>query len=161
MVAHERVGRQLPFAFLEKVRGEFQDKHAESSRTLHAHSLDKTFGCAFHVQCNHPAASDGQSGMTPSHWGHGPCIMLSNISRNQTVVVQLLVTGLDGLVLPTQQACLQGVDLGPVCRPRLKYWMDYCQEHPEEISKIASVQKKVHDPPCFLLCNQQERMVQQ
>ena len=44
VVAHERVGRQLPFAFLEKVRGEFQDKHAESSRTLHAHSLDKTFG---------------------------------------------------------------------------------------------------------------------
>lgn len=30
-----------------------------------------------------------------------------------------------------------------VCRPRLKYWMDYVQEHPEEISKIASVQKKV------------------
>jgi len=29
------------------------------------------------------------------------------------------------------------------CRPRLKYWMDYVQEHPEEISKIASVQKKV------------------
>ena len=23
--------------------------------------------------------------------------------------------------------------------------MDYCQEHPEEISKIASVQKKVHE----------------
>lgn len=46
VVAHERVGKQLPFAFLEKVRAEFQEKHAESSRTLHAHSLDKTFGCA-------------------------------------------------------------------------------------------------------------------
>ena len=31
-------------------------------------------------------------------------------------------------------------------RPRLKYWMDYCQEHPEEISKVASVQKKVRAP---------------
>ena len=28
-------------------------------------------------------------------------------------------------------------------RPRLKYWMDYCQEHPDEMNKIASVQKKV------------------
>lgn len=46
VVAHERVGKQLPFAFLEKVRAEFQEKYAESSRTLHAHSLDKTFGCA-------------------------------------------------------------------------------------------------------------------
>ncbi|CAK0779938.1 hypothetical protein CVIRNUC_004894 [Coccomyxa viridis] len=81
VVAHERVGRQLPFAFLEKVRGEFQDKHAESSRTLHAHSLDKTFG------------------------------------------------------------------------PRLKYWMDYCQEHPEEISKIASVQKKVDEVKNIMVDN--------
>ena len=51
--------------------------------------------------------------------------------------------------------------------------MDYCQEHPEEISKIASVQKKVHERPitqlsamgsfshpCFLLCSQHERTVQ-
>ena len=29
------------------------------------------------------------------------------------------------------------------CSPRLKYWMDYVQEHPDEISKVASVQKKV------------------
>ena len=56
VVAHERVGKQLPFAFLEKVRAEFQEKHAESSRTLHAHSLDKTFGCVAHsslqAMCN-------------------------------------------------------------------------------------------------------------
>ena len=29
------------------------------------------------------------------------------------------------------------------CRPRLKYHMDYCMEHPEELTKVASVQKKV------------------
>ena len=29
------------------------------------------------------------------------------------------------------------------CRPRLKYWMDYCQEHPDEMNKVASVQRKV------------------
>ena len=28
-------------------------------------------------------------------------------------------------------------------RPVLKSHMEYCQEHPEEISKIASVQRKV------------------
>lgn len=34
-----------------------------------------------------------------------------------------------------------------LCRPRLKYWMDYCQEHPDEMNKIASVQKKVSSTP--------------
>lgn len=27
--------------------------------------------------------------------------------------------------------------------PRLKYWMEYCEQHPEELSKVAAVQKKV------------------
>ena len=30
-----------------------------------------------------------------------------------------------------------------LCRPRLKYWMDYCQDHPDEMNKVASVQRKV------------------
>ncbi len=46
MVADEQYGRQIPFAFLDKVRAEFAEKYADSSRTLHAHSLDKTLGCA-------------------------------------------------------------------------------------------------------------------
>jgi hypothetical protein len=29
------------------------------------------------------------------------------------------------------------------CRPTLKRQMDYCMDHPEEISKMASVQRKV------------------
>lgn len=30
-----------------------------------------------------------------------------------------------------------------LCRPRLKMHMDYCMEHPEELTKVAAVQKKV------------------
>ena len=29
--------------------------------------------------------------------------------------------------------------------PRLKHWMDYCEAHPEELSKVAAVQKKVDE----------------
>ena len=103
MVAHERVGRQLPFAFLEKVRGEFQDKHAESSRTLHAHSLDKTFGCAANVQWKPPAASAEQSCMTPSDWGHGLCIMLLSFGSGiRTLSCSCLwLADLEGLVSRT------------------------------------------------------------
>ena len=45
VVADEQYGRQIPFAFLDRVKAEFAEKYAESSRTLHAHSLDKTLGC--------------------------------------------------------------------------------------------------------------------
>lgn len=32
-----------------------------------------------------------------------------------------------------------------VCRPRLKHHMDYCMEHPEELSRVAGLQKKVDE----------------
>lgn len=32
-------------------------------------------------------------------------------------------------------------------RPRLRYWQEYMQEHPEEFNKVVSVQKKVRRPP--------------
>ena len=37
--------------------------------------------------------------------------------------------------------------LGPLMqhRPRLKYHMDYCMEHPEELSRVAGLQKKVDE----------------
>lgn len=72
-VADEAYGRQIPFAFLERVRDEFEEKYAEKARTAPAHSLDRTFGL------------------------------------------------------------------------RLKSHMEYCMAHPEEISKIAAVQKKVNE----------------
>ena len=71
VVADEQFGRQIPFAFLERVREEWQQKWAEKGPAATAHSLDKSFG------------------------------------------------------------------------PRLKHWMEYCEQHPEELSKVASVQKKV------------------
>ncbi len=44
VVADEGYGRQVPFAFLEKVKEEFQQKYADKGRTSPAHSLDKVFG---------------------------------------------------------------------------------------------------------------------
>lgn len=73
VVADEEYGRQIPFAFLERVRDEFQAKYAEKGKTAAGHSLDKSFG------------------------------------------------------------------------PKLKAQMEYCMQHPEELSKVASVQKKVDE----------------
>lgn len=47
VVADEAYGRQIPFAFLERVRDEFEDKFAAIGRTAPANSMDKTFGCVW------------------------------------------------------------------------------------------------------------------
>ena len=39
-----RFGRQVPFAFLENVKNEFNQKYAEKSRTAQAGSLERAFG---------------------------------------------------------------------------------------------------------------------
>mmetsp|Transcript_19649 Transcript_19649/g.59428 ORF Transcript_19649/g.59428 Transcript_19649/m.59428 type:complete len:220 (+) Transcript_19649:184-843(+) len=80
-VADEDFGRQIPFAFLERVQTEWKEKLADKARTATAHSLDKTFG------------------------------------------------------------------------PRLKFHMEYCQAHPEELTKVASVQKKVADVQNIMMKN--------
>lgn len=43
-----------------------------------------------------------------------------------------------------------GLSKAALCRPRLKMHMDYCMEHPEELTKVAAVQKKVQN---FLVLN--------
>lgn len=81
-VADEAFGRQIPFAFLEKVRQEWFDKWAaEKGPGAVAHSLDRTFG------------------------------------------------------------------------PRLKHWMDYCEAHPDEVSKVASVQRQVDEVKNIMVDN--------
>lgn len=44
-VAEEEYGRQIPFAFLERIQAEWKEKFADKALTATAHSLDKTFGC--------------------------------------------------------------------------------------------------------------------
>eukprot|EP00898_Chlorokybus_atmophyticus_P006580 jgi/Chlat1/6923/Chrsp52S06599 len=42
-VANEEFGRQIPFAFLERVRDDFLRKHGEAAKTAIAHSLNKDY----------------------------------------------------------------------------------------------------------------------
>jgi len=80
-VAEEDYGRQIPFAFLERVQAEWKEKFADKARTATAHSLDKTFG------------------------------------------------------------------------PRLKFHMEYCAAHPDELTKVAAVQKKVSEVKNIMVDN--------
>jgi vesicle-associated membrane protein 72 len=44
VVADEAYGREIPLAFLERVREQFHAKYADKGRTAAVHSLDKVFG---------------------------------------------------------------------------------------------------------------------
>jgi vesicle-associated membrane protein 72 len=44
VVADEAYGRQIPFAYLERIRDGFQEKFASTGRSSAAHGLDRTFG---------------------------------------------------------------------------------------------------------------------
>jgi vesicle-associated membrane protein 7 len=73
VVADEAYGRQIPFAFLERLRDAFMEKFADRARTAPENSLNSSFG------------------------------------------------------------------------PTIKRQMEYCRDHPEEISKMVSVQRKVDE----------------
>lgn len=43
---------------------------------------------------------------------------------------------------PTKKACYKCMKM---CRPKLKQQMQYCVDHPEEISKLAKVKAQVSE----------------
>jgi hypothetical protein len=45
VVADEAYGRQIPFAFLERLRDAFLEKFADRGRTAPVDSLNNSFGC--------------------------------------------------------------------------------------------------------------------
>lgn len=44
VVADDAFGRQIPFAFLERVKDEWFQKWADKGASAFAHSMDKSFG---------------------------------------------------------------------------------------------------------------------
>eukprot|EP00775_Hariotina_reticulata_P008912 gene8912-9089_t len=87
VVADEAYGRQIPFAYLERVRDAFMEKFGEKGRTAGVDGLNSSFG------------------------------------------------------------------------PTLKRQMDYCMDHPEEISKMASVQRKVDEVKGIMMQNVEQVLV--
>ena len=78
-VANEDFGRQIPFAFLERIQAEWRDKLADKARTAAPHSLDKTFGYVLEhcADCTVPSSKVRQRFAVVARWtwnrirGHG------------------------------------------------------------------------------------------
>jgi len=87
VVADEAYGRQIPFAFLERLRDAFLEKFADRARTAPENSLNSAFG------------------------------------------------------------------------PTIKRQMEYCRDHPDEISKMVSVQRKVDEVKGIMMQNVEQVLV--
>lgn len=98
VVADESVGRQVPMAFLERIRDDFVSRYGgEKAATAPANSLNKDFRYSF-----------------------------SNLERHFGRVFI---------------CCWKGLR----CSSKLKEHMQYCVDHPEEISKLAKVKDQVSE----------------
>lgn len=147
VVADEAYGRQVPFAFLDRVKEEFEEKYAEKGRLAPAHSLDRTFGCvrggargggggahawrecAAQRACMHAAACPSLCAIAPPAPRCWSWLPAGALARARSA---------PGCPCTTATCCAAAPR-----RPRLKSHMEYCMAHPEEISKISAVQRKV------------------
>jgi hypothetical protein len=78
VVADEAYGRQIPFAFLERLRDAFLEKFADRGRTAPENSLNNSFGCvgvyveamfSIHIQQRQMLLVLGQAGgARPATW---------------------------------------------------------------------------------------------
>lgn len=99
VVAVESVGRQIPIAFLERVKEDFTKRYGGGkAATAAASSLNRDFGYLF----------------------------IFHLSSNQYTLVLLVVNHSH-------------------FRSKLKEHMQYCVDHPEEISKLAKVKAQVSE----------------
>ncbi|KAF5736658.1 vesicle-associated membrane protein [Tripterygium wilfordii] len=104
VVAVESAGRQLPIAFLERVKEDFNKRYGGGkAATAVANGLNKEFGYM--------------------------CLTLHQDCR--CLFINLLFKIFHALYL--------------YCRSKLKEHMQYCVDHPEEISKLAKVKAQVSE----------------
>ncbi|XP_025015054.1 vesicle-associated membrane protein 722 isoform X1 [Ricinus communis] len=99
VVADESAGRQVPMAFLERIKEDFMARYGNGkAATAPANSLDKEFG-------------------------YSTLLMNDHLNMQLKNILTILF----------------------VCRPKLKEHMQYCVDHPEEISKFAKVKAQVSE----------------
>ena len=68
VVADEAFGRQIPFAFLERVSEDFLNSHATKAKAAAPHSLDRSFGPKLkqHMVSN-PVGQPAQQPLAQNH----------------------------------------------------------------------------------------------
>jgi vesicle-associated membrane protein 72 len=61
VVADEEFGRQVPFACLERIAGDFKEAYGDRARDAIAHSLDRAFGPKLRAHLEHCTNNPGEA----------------------------------------------------------------------------------------------------
>jgi hypothetical protein len=121
VVADEAYGRQIPFAFLERVSEDFLASHATRAKAAASHSLTRTFGPRLK---QHMVRAGSQQRRVPSSTGAS-----AGVSTTMPAQSHRYCSWLSPDLCCSVRVCLQ----------------DYCTNNPDEISRIAACQKKIGD----------------
>lgn len=130
VVADEAYGRQIPFAFLERVSEDFLASHATRAKAAAPHSLDRTFGPRIKQHMVRVGKnSKRHCCMQGARQSRRPQQASTRLCQHNPAHLSLCVGRRLRPALCCVRACLQ----------------DYCTNNPDEISQIAACQKKIGD----------------
>ncbi|OIV98648.1 hypothetical protein TanjilG_12771 [Lupinus angustifolius] len=160
VVAVESAGRQIPTAFLERVKEDFTKKYAGGkAATAAAQSLNREFGPKLKEQMqycvDHPEEIS-KLAKVKAQVSEVKGVMMENIEKvlDRGEKIELLVDKTENLrsqedftkkYAGGKAATAAAQSLNREFGPKLKEQMQYCVDHPEEISKLAKVKAQVSE----------------
>ncbi|THG13818.1 hypothetical protein TEA_014296 [Camellia sinensis var. sinensis] len=128
VVAVESAGRQIPMAFLERVKEDFTKRYGGGkAATAAANSLNREFGPKLKEQIQYCVDH-------PEEIKQIPMAFLERVKEDFT---KRYVGG--------KAATAAANSLNREFGPKLKEQMQYCVDHPEEISKLSKVKAQVSE----------------
>ncbi|PWA83091.1 hypothetical protein CTI12_AA171440 [Artemisia annua] len=170
VVAVESIGKQVPMAFLERIKEDFTKKYSGGkASTATANSLNKEFGPKLKEQmqycADHPEEIS-KLAKVKAQVSEVKGVMEQNINSvlDRGVQIEVLVDKTENLRDQVPMAFLERIkedftkkysggkastatanSLNKEFGPKLKEQMQYCADHPEEISKLAKVKAQVSE----------------
>jgi len=127
VVADESVGRSVPFVFLDRVKDDFM----------------KRYGASIKNDSTHPLADDDDD----DDLFEDRFSIAYNLDREFGFVVT------DPFQFLFTSVCSGFKFFSWLCRPALKEHMQYCLNHPEEISKLSKLKAQITEVKGIMMDN--------
>lgn len=131
VVADESIGRSVPFVFLERVKDDFMKRYGASIKNEGAHPL---------------ADDDDDDDLFEDRFS-----IAYNLDREFGSVVTLSFLNIRLLLFTFVFSVLNFLIW--LCRPALKEHMQYCMNHPEEMSKLSKLKAQITEVKGIMMDN--------
>lgn len=130
MVADESTGRSVPFVFLERVKDDFKQR----------------YGASINSDSSHPLADDDDE---DDYLFQDRFSIAYNLDRE----FGLVHVNLFDLIFQLLFICYKSLTFFCGYRPRLKEHMEYCINHPDEMSKLSKLKAQITEVKGIMMDN--------